>query len=497
MHSRHSFVASALACALLSSHDSLVAADYTVKAAASPNENTWQGYGTSLCWWANVFGERADVADALFTLKPSVTLEGATGEIPGLGFNIARYNVGGSSKGVVNVSGTDVAMKMSSKMPDFKFMESFMVGLEKNELSSPIWNWEADSKQRAMMKLAVDRGVDQIEAFSNSPPWWMNKNLATAGGDDGTVDNLKTENHEAFALYLASVVKKARTDWGIEMNYVELFNEPSETWWQFPGGQEGCHFSFEAQQAILPLLRKQLDAMDLQDVAIAAADENSPTRALENLKSLSANPNAVDTVEKWNTHGYEGLKAYRGPDRHGLNEPISQLGMDLWNSELGEEDGTGLTMAETIGLDINEMGVSGIVYWQALDSGGWGLIQSNPGDNWIGEANPKYYVMAQYSRHIRPGMKILVSDDPKTVIGYDSDKEVLVIVTVNMEAAQTITFDLASFAAVGGPIKAWTTETSGKGALYEESTLSLTDKSIAVNFPAASVMTLQVEKVTV
>jgi galactan endo-1,6-beta-galactosidase len=29
----------------------------------------WEGWGTSLCWWANVAGEREDYLDLIFTLN--------------------------------------------------------------------------------------------------------------------------------------------------------------------------------------------------------------------------------------------------------------------------------------------------------------------------------------------------------------------------------------------------------------------------------------------
>ncbi|KAE9036047.1 Endo-beta-1,6-galactanase [Phytophthora rubi] len=492
-----SLAASALACALLSVNPSQVAADYTVKAdAATTVQGSWDGWGTSLCWWANVFGERADIADALFTLNETVTLDGATSGIPGLGFNIARYNIGGSSSNVVDDSGTEVAMKTSENMPAFRFMESFWLDWMSKDPTSTSWNWKADAKQRSMLSLANQRGANVLEAFSNSPPWWMTYNRATAGGDNGKKDNLQDWNYDEFVLYLATVVSRAKSDWGVKFTFVEPFNEPSETWWQYPGKQEGCHFSVETQNTILPLLRKQLDALDLQDVAIATSDENSATEALATLTTMSTNADVMGAIEKVNTHGYQGLEAYRGPDRGALKNLANKLTKNLWDSEYGESDATGLTMAESIGLDINEMGVAGFVYWQALDSGGWGLIQSNPGDNWIGTPNPKYYVLAQYSRHIRPFMSILASDDAKTVLGYDSEKKLLVVVTVNMGDAQTVTFDLASFATVAGPINAWTTETSGKGALYKASTVKLSGTSFSAAFPAASVMTFEIEGVT-
>lgn len=60
---------------------------------------TWEGWGTSLAWWAKQFGDRDDLADVLFTLKfTSVNSQ----TLPCLGFNIVRYNAGASAWKVVD-----------------------------------------------------------------------------------------------------------------------------------------------------------------------------------------------------------------------------------------------------------------------------------------------------------------------------------------------------------------------------------------------------------
>lgn len=55
----------------------------------------------------------------------SVSIDGAVKDIPALDFNIARYNIGGSGKNVIDDSRTEIAMKKSEKMPAFKIIESF------------------------------------------------------------------------------------------------------------------------------------------------------------------------------------------------------------------------------------------------------------------------------------------------------------------------------------------------------------------------------------
>ncbi|KAG6609225.1 RxLR-like protein [Phytophthora cinnamomi] len=500
MLSVRSIAAATLVCSLQLSHLLHANADSTVKAdAATTLVGSWEGWGTSLCWWANVFGDREDIADLLFTTKETVTLNGSTSGLPALGLNIARYNIGGSANNVVDDSGTEVSMKASDKMPAFKFMEAFWLDWMSKDPTSKSWNWDADVKQRAMVGLATKRDVNIVEAFSNSPPWWMTNNHATAGGDDGGKDNLEDWNHDQFALYLATVVSHARTSWGINFTYVEAFNEPMSTWWEYPGGQEGCHFEVDTQKDVLVKLRSQLDTLGLNDVAISSSDENSPSLALSTLTSMSSDTDVMAAIGKVNTHGYDGQSPYRGTDREPLKKLVTQSNKKFWDSEYGENDATGLSLAESIALDINQMGVSGFVYWQALDSGAWGLVQSNPGDNWIGTPNPKYYVLAQYSRHIRPGMTILSTDDTtNTVMALEATSKLLVLATVNTgDSASTVTYDLSSFKTVAGPITAWTTETSGTGALHESSKVDLSGTSFSASIPAASVMTFEVQGVAV
>ncbi|KAG3068762.1 Endo-beta-1,6-galactanase [Phytophthora cactorum] len=456
----------------------------------------WEGWGTSLCWWANAFGDREDIADVFFTRKESVKLDGATSGIPALGFNIARYNIGGSSKNVIDNGGTEIAMKQSENMPPFKFIESFWLNWASNDSTSKSWDWDADVKQRTMLDLAIKRGVDVTEAFSNAPPWWMTHNHATAGGDDGKKDNLQSWNHDAFALYLATVVKQAKDSWGVNFTYVEPFNEPMSTWWTYPGKQEGCHFEVKTQNDVLLQLRGYLDKFGMKDVIIATSDENTPSIALSTLTSMSENPDVMATFGKVNTHGYEGLSPYRGKNREPLKSLITKSKKALWDSEYGEKDGTGLSMAESIALDINQMGVSAFVYWQVLDGGGWGLIQSSLADKTISAPNTKYYALAQYSRHIRPGMAILSTDDVNTVMAYDAKSKLLILATVNTgDAASKVTYDLASFKSVAGPVSAWTTETSGTGALYKSLKVELTSTTFSASIPAASVMTFEIEGV--
>ncbi|KAG6974828.1 hypothetical protein JG688_00002866 [Phytophthora aleatoria] len=418
---------------------------------AQPTGVVWEGWGTSLAWWTNVYGDteyvNEELAELFFTMNGS-SLVRNTAEVlklPALGFNIARYNIGGSSTNVIDDSGEEIAMKTSKEMLAYKTTESFWLDWFSTDPSTKSWNWDADAKQRKMLSLAVGLGVNILEAYSNSPPWWMTKNRATAGGDKGGEDNLMTSNIDQFALYLATVVSETQARWGVNFNYIEPFNEPMSTEWEFPGTQEGCHFEVATQSEVVKRLRSHLDKLKLQSVNVSVSDENSPTQALTTLTDMMKNTAVLGAVGKVNTHGNDGVAAYRGPDRAALKKLASDSSLKLWDSNYIDDDASGLTLAQSISQDINEMGVSAFVYDQVLNSGGLGLIQANLWVNWMGEANLKYYVMAHYSRHIRPGMEMIGTDDVNTVAAYDSTNFVLAIVRVNPGAEETKQMNLQDF----------------------------------------------------
>lgn len=74
-------------------------------------------------------------------------------------------------------------------------------------------------------------------------------------------------------------------------------------------------------------------------------------------------------------------------------------------------------------------------------------------------------MLAQFTRHIRPGMQILDGGSNYTVAAYDSSAKRLVIVAANLKSAQYINFDLFDFSqggANGALVPRWTT-TIGSG----------------------------------
>jgi len=298
----------------------------------------WQGWGTALAWWANELGDRDDLANLLFTTG-TVQLLGQS--LPGLGLNIARYNLGACSWGAVD----GAQMGVSRTIFPFRQMQGFWLGGHFEDARSADWNWNVDANQRAALQKAQRRGANYLELFSNSPMWWMCANKNPSGAAKAADNNLAPGNDHNFAVYLATVAQYARSNWGINFTTVEPFNEPSSNFWGENGKQEGCHFSPQAQAALLPVLRQELDRRGLANLPIAASDENTYDEAVSTWKSFDAGTRAI--VGQINVHGYQGA----GGDRGMLSRIAMQQGKHVWNSEYGDTDGTGLKMAANLSLD--------------------------------------------------------------------------------------------------------------------------------------------------
>jgi galactan endo-1,6-beta-galactosidase len=344
-----------------------------------------------------------------------------------------------------------------------------------------------------MLQKARDRGANRFELFPNAPMWWMCANDNPSGRASKTEDNLSLENYDAFATYLATIARVAKDRWGITFTTVEPFNEPISGWWVENGKQEGCYFSPEAQAAFLPHLRAALDRMGLRDMPIAASDETSFSDALRTWRSFPESVKAL--VNQVNVHGYEGAK---GP-RAELHAAVAKGGKPLWNSEHGDKIADGLDMARELMLDFQQLQPVAWCYWQALDggnNGGWGLLGADLTKKTIGRANPKFFVLAQFTRHIRPGMTILGTGDADVVATFDARARRLVLVLRGGREASTKEIDLAKFHAPDQAVESWITEPKA-GARYEKRPgLRVERGRLLVPLPADSIQTLEVANAT-
>ena len=466
----------------------------TVVVDAGTSFGAFDGFGVSLAWSGNVFGDRADLADALFTLNASVAFGGSF-SVPALGLQLARYNVGGSARNsdaAIVVPGwgpAPVTWRPSPNMPQWKAIESFWLNPNDTDPSSASWDWARDANQRAQLAAAIARGA-RPQAFSNSPPWFMTTNLNPSGAAHGFDDNLLPAFYSAHATYMATVAAEFKTRFGVSFEAVEAFNEPTGTWWDAVGTQEGCHVGPPAQAAVLPLLRAAMDARGLGAVAIASSDESLIDQAVATWDALP--PAALAAFSVLQVHGYEGAAGNRSL----LYALATAGGKRIRNSEHGEGDGSGASLAAQIALDFNLMHVVAFNYWQTTDIQGWGLLTADGAT--ISAPSTKWFVLAGLSRHIRAGMQIFNTSSPFAVAAYDAGARTLVVWATNADssAPQQLEVDLSSFSAAcrGLAVVRFSTEFSGKGDLYtryDDTTMS--GATFAATLKPASAQTFVVE----
>lgn len=395
-----------------------------VKVDPGVRHQSFEGWGTSLCWWANHVGGWSEAArDAL--------VEAVVDPVDGLGYNIFRYNIGGGE------NPQHEHMNQHREMPGFQNADGS-------------WAWENDQNQRAVLLSIAERGSDLLfEAFSNSPPYWMTVSGCASGSDSGG-NNLRSDAYDDFAHYLTEVVKHYRDEYGIVFRTLEPLNEPYANWWKSNGTQEGCHFDPSDQEALLREVAAQLAQKGLSDTVVSAADENSMDEALANLRSFDAA--TISVIGQVNVHSYAGSR------RAELNELVTSLGIRLWQSESGplgqdisDDTEAALFMAGRIIQDLRELEPVAWLDWQTADpSRSWASFTLNDAQQSYAPLK-RFYMHAGFSRYIRPGATFVEVDHPDMVAAVSSDERTLTVVIRNADPVQSrgFTFDLTALPTVG------------------------------------------------
>ncbi len=413
------------------------------------NNGVFEGWGTSLCWWANRLG----YSDSLAQQAADVFY----GD-DGLRMNIARFNIGGGD----NPSHTHIT-RTDSNMPGYTVWNG----------QKASYDWNADYNQRNVLMRSIKACGDDmiVEMFSNSPPYYMTKSGCSSGGFNPNENNLKDDCYDDFAEYLAEVCLHYEKEWGVDIQSIDAMNEPYTNFWGANSPkQEGCHFDQgNSQSTVITELKKSLDKRGIGDIMISGTDETSIDTQISSYQKLS--DAAKNTVSRIDTHTYSGSK------RAELKNTALSAGKNLWMSEVdggatagtnAGEMGAALWLAGRITTDVNDLNASAWIMWQVIDNhisktgyngnkdkgmvntqgGYWGVAVADHDNNKI-ILTKKYYAFGQYTRYIRPGMIMLNSSGP-TVTAYDPDKKQLVIVAYNdRNDARDISFDLSGFSGVG------------------------------------------------
>ena len=442
---------------------------------------TFRGWGMSLAWEANdLYGgarQPAQIRDPAIQSQYMDLLYGDPAIRWTLGFNIARYNIGGGDDPTHAHMRADAQMQGFQSGPDSPF------------------DWTRDAPQRHMLQEAKQRGANIFEAISYSPPYWMTVSGCSSGATVGHQDNLRPDMYGRFVSYLVTVVKHFRDVEGVRFESVEAFNEP-DGGWASRGSQEGNGAAFSSQNALIPMLASQLK-QDGLDTFVSGVDMNNVDAAVAGLGQLNAAalaaPGRLNTHDYHNTPNSGRLKEYKALAQK-LHKPV-------WMSELGccfrgQGDGTdmwgALFMADSVRMDLRDMGAEAWVLWQP----DWNVIAF---DAHGGAPRPKkqFYALAQYTRFIRPGFEIISAGGAyNTLAAYSASSRRLVLVSTNRDAVTENHLDLSAFAGLPSSVTVYRT-TADEAVNLQEQKLALSSKGQLVDeLPLRSITTYIVDGVS-
>ncbi|WP_146197377.1 RICIN domain-containing protein [Promicromonospora sp. AC04] len=485
----------------------------TVRPDPSYAGEPFEGWGTSLVWFANATGGYPDeikneLADMLF------------GD-DGMNLNIARYNIGGgNAPDVPDYLRAGAAVDGWWQAPDGTTRDD----VDWWDPANPDhWNPDADATQRWW----VDRIKDDIthwETFSNSPPWFQTVSGYVSGGFNANTDQLKPESIDDFAAYVVGATERLEDAHGIDVDTIDPFNEPNTNYWGTQlgadgnptgGRQEGAHMGPGLQQQVIPALADAIGG-STTDAAIAAMDETNPGRFATN---WNAYPAAVrDQVSQLNVHTYgTGQRTTVRDIAKGEDKP-------LWMSEVGgswsstgqdfESMESGLGSAHQIVDDLRELEPSAWVFWQPVEDydnmapggespegGNWGEIQipfSCTAQDTLETCpiytNTKYWVTQNFTHYIAPGDRLIGVDDADSTAAVSASGSGATVVHVNDTTAEReVTLDLSGFADIAAGATVTPVVTSVDGYLVEGEPVAVQDAAATLTVPAESVTTFVVD----
>lgn len=436
----------------------------------SARKQTIEGWGVSLCWWANMCGKWSD--DKIDELVDWLVSP------DGLNYNIFRYNIGG---------GDDPENRNCDPhhMGNGKGLRAEMEGFKDSSDGEYIWTRD-EAQRKIMLKIREKRPDAIFEAFSNSCPYYMTYSGCCSGNTNASKDNLKPEYYEEFAHYLVDVCKHYKDEYGIEFRTLDPFNEPLTSYWQCNGGQEGCHFDLSSQIAFLKVLSPILKESGLNTV-ISASDESTLGDSYKTFEGYRS-AGVLNLIGQWNTHSYYGTNK----DRSKIRTLSQESGLRLWMSETGN-GGSGISgnleMAKRLMNDVSYLMPDAWVDWQYVEEGNdqWCMVTGNFAAQTYNKVK-NYYVRQQISRFIKAGYTILSVADDNVLAARNAAGDSLVVVAVNSDVTPiSHTVDLSFYESIGNDITGYITDETRN--MEQNSDFSIEESKLTFKLPGLSIAT--------
>ncbi|WP_200308577.1 RICIN domain-containing protein [Streptomyces adelaidensis] len=495
--------------------DTTAAAGVTVRPDPSYKGQSFEGWGTSLVWFANATGDypdeiRNELADLLFGKD-------------GLNLNIARYNIGGgNAPDVQDYLRAGGAVEGWWKAPAGTTREDvdWWSADDKKD-----WNKNADATQRWWVD-RIKNDIDHWETFSNSPPWFMTESGYVSGNFDASKDQLKEESVDDFAKYLVGATELLEKAHGIKVDTLDPFNEPNTNYWGTKlgadgkptgGRQEGAHIGPELQQKVIKALGPVLSDSRTH-AEISAMDETNPGTFATNWNSY---PQEVrDLVGQMNVH------TYGTGQRTTVRDLAKAADKPLWMSEVEGDWGDGqsftdmrpgLGLAQRMVDDLRELEPEAWVFWQPVEDydnmkpggesakgGNWGSIQLSfacKSSDTLATCpiytNTKFDTARNFTHYIKPGDRLIKTDDTSSTAAVSKNGDKATIVHVNSTTeSRAVTLDLSKFGKVSKSATVTPVVTDAAGKLLRQKPVKVTGKQATITVPAQSVTSFLVKGVS-
>ena len=390
---------------------------------------TIDGFGISGCWWSQKAGASAN-AEAISEL-----LFGKSG----LKLNIYRYNIGAG----------EAENPFSPICNPWRRTESFYVQNKKTGRWE--YDFSRDAAAQKMLRLALEKEVDTVVLFANSPHYTMTKSGTAAGNPGDHVTNVSEDRYDAFVGYFLNITQYF-LEQGMPVKYISPINEPQCAWSSKDKKQEGTHYEPEETAKLLTRFAKAMDArgMDVTLMGPESAEIGESNRLYMEL--LQKNKTLYDALDGFAYHSYwkdsdPEIKRQFGLEFAGLWHG-KKLHMTEW-CELPckhavNDFGGALIAARVISDDLTLSGANSWSGWTGINQ----KTSSDPGRDFsdgLLSANDDcseysvtmhYYALAHFCKYIEPGAVRIGAEKSGSgntlrVSGFQNPDGARVIVLVN------------------------------------------------------------------
>jgi O-glycosyl hydrolase len=390
-------------------------------------------FGSSGCWFSEGIGKywpnakRQKIAELLFSKKLD-----AGGQPQGIGLSAWRFNIG---------AGT-MEQGDSSGIKDFrKRSDSFLN-------PDGTYDWNKQVGYRFFLQKAKDYGVENLIAFSNSPPVQFTKNGLGFKTEKDFRSNLREDSYASYATFLSKVISHFDKQ-GLHFKYVSPVNEPQWDWSRkyMQADQEGSPWRNEEIYNIVNVLNSTLEKQKLKTKILVSeagalnylyGGSGGSSRQIQSFfdpgsKMYMGEFSRVPKIIAGHSYFTEADDHVLVDTRKKLADTAKAYGLNYWQSEYsmladgfrGGQKGPrsamdcALFLSKVIHNDLTVGNATAWQFWNAYEPGPanintrYYLIALHPEKDFKnGEFSitKNLWALGHYSRFIRPGMTRVLTE---------------------------------------------------------------------------------------